>query len=566
MFLRTVRAKSGGKTHEYLRLVETYRHHGKVKQRVIQTLGRKEQLAPHLDSLIQLLSLKGPHRRAGPTELKTGAALSWGPVLVLRHLWEQIGLSSIVRRCCQSRNGRELADRVFVLVCSRLCAPSSEHALAWWLEESFVSDSRGRRYVPVWKRTGRVQVDFRQLNRWYRTLDLLLPGKEKIEQEIYLRLRDLFSVKVDVVFYDVTSTYFEGLGPAPLAQHGYSRDGRPRNPQIQVGVVMASGWPIAHHIFDGKIKDHQTVKKVVSDLRERFEVGKVVFVGDRGMVTRQTMAWLKKEGIPYIVGLRRRRNPRVDALLRATASMEPIRDGDLEVFELESEGAERVVVVKSPERLEYERGMRRKVMRRLWPQLRALEERVRAGKLTEPAKIGAAAQRIVSQSHGERYFSWALTEEGVFEAGIDRKKLRIEKRLEGTYVIATDQRGLSAQEIIQAYKDLAEVERVFRESKDFLQMRPIHHRKESRVRAHLFVVALSFLLYRALERSLKKAGVHLGARQALRALETIRLVEVEVDGETRWLVTRPSHHASAVLKANGLSPLSAPSVAAEVIR
>ena len=299
MFLRIVRAQSGGELREYIRLVETYRQGGRVKQRVIQTLGRKDQLAPHLDALIRLLHPDPSGVAGGARELHAHSALTWGPVAVARHLWEALDLDTIIRRCCRSRQGRALSDRAFVLVCSRLCAPGSEHALAWWLEEAYVSDSRGRRYLPVWKQRGRVQVDAGQLAQWYRTLDALVEGKEAIEHEVYLRLRDLFSLEVDLVFYDLTSTYFEGRGPVPLAQHGYSRDGHPRERQVQVGVVMASGWPIAHHVFDGGIKDHQTVRAVMEDLRGRFAVKQVVFVGDRGMVTRETMGWLREEGIPY---------------------------------------------------------------------------------------------------------------------------------------------------------------------------------------------------------------------------------------------------------------------------
>lgn len=561
MFLRTVKARTGGEVREYLRLVETYREGGKVKQRVVQTLGRKDQLAAHLDALIEQLA---PERSGERSGLEASWALSWGPVVVARHLWEQLDLASIIRRSCPCRDGRDLADRVFVLVSSRLCAPSSEHGLAWWLEEACVTDSGGRRYVPSWKRSGRVQVDSGQLARWYRTLDALLVGKERIEREVYLRLRDLFSLKVDVVFYDLTSSYFEGRGPSGLAEHGYSRDKRPRDPQIQVGVVMAGGWPIAHHVFDGKIKDHQTVRAVVSDLRDRFEVGRVVFVGDRGMVTQETMGWLKAEGIPYIVGWRRRRNPRVQRLLEEMRWTEPIRSGDLRVYELEESG-ERVVIVRSPEREDYERGMRRRVMKRLWPKLRALQERVSTGHLKDPGKIGAAAQRILSQSHGHRYFSWTLTPEGEFEVRVDREKLRSEMRVEGTYVIATDQEHLSPLEVVQAYKELAGVERAFRESKDFLELRPIYHRSEARVRAHVFVVALSFLLYRALEKALEKARVELSVRQALRALESVRLVELEANGETSCLVTRPNSHAKAVIKALGLDVSKPPPLAEEAI-
>ena len=138
--------------------------------------------------------------------------------------------------------------------------------MAGWLETSFVCDRHGRQWRPEWRdeaerrasATPRVRVGFRQLQRWYRTLDQLLVLKPTIEKELFLRLRDLFSLKVDLVLYDLTSTYFEGHGPARLGAHGYSRDGKPRQRQVLVGLVMVDGWPIAHHVFAGNDRDAST--------------------------------------------------------------------------------------------------------------------------------------------------------------------------------------------------------------------------------------------------------------------------------------------------------------------
>ena len=146
--------------------------------------------------------------------------------------------------------------------------------------------------MPVWRdeaerrasRRPRVRVAFRQLKQWYRTLDQLHARQAAIEHALYLRLRDLFSLQVDLVFYDLTSTYFEGHGP-PQAAHGHSRDGKPRNRQVLVGVVMVDQWPIAHHVFRGNARDATTVPAVLQDLDRRFGLRRVVFVGDRGMVT-----------------------------------------------------------------------------------------------------------------------------------------------------------------------------------------------------------------------------------------------------------------------------------------
>src|SRR5216684_1707243 len=163
---------------------------------------------------------------------------------------------------------------------------------------------RGRRWFPEWREEGerlssqrpRVRVKDRQLRQWYRTLDQLLVQQKPIEKELFLRLRNLFSLNVDLVFYDLTSTYFEGSGPAGFAQHGHSRDGKPRNRQVLVGLVMIDGWPIAHHVFAGQLRDSTTVEKVLQDLQSRFGLRRVVFVGDRGMVTSGNLDRLRSSG------------------------------------------------------------------------------------------------------------------------------------------------------------------------------------------------------------------------------------------------------------------------------
>jgi hypothetical protein len=212
-----------------------------------------------------------------------------------------------------------LSDRALLLVVNRLTAPGSEHGLARFLETDFVCDRHGRRWLAAWRddgerlasRTPRVRVELRQLKQWYRTLDQLLEHKAEIEHALFITLRDLFSLKVDMVFYDLTSTYFEGQGPPGTGACGHSRDDKPRNPQVLVGLVVVDGWPIAHHVFAGNRRDANTVPDVLRDLEQRFGLKRVVFVGDRGMVTSQNLDDLRAHGHGYIVGRNRRRSGEV---------------------------------------------------------------------------------------------------------------------------------------------------------------------------------------------------------------------------------------------------------------
>jgi transposase len=566
MYLRTVKVRgSTGVTHEYLRLIESYWEDGQAKQRIVANLGRKDLLAPHLDALVRLLG----GQRAETAALRADAvradqAACWGPMLVARALWRELGLETILD-ACEGRRRRSdtlpLADRALVLVTQRLCDPQSEHRLAAWLETDFVCDRRGRRLLPQWKAQGRVRVDLTWLQRWYRTLDDVLPHKARVETELFARLRDLFALEAEMVFYDLTSTYFEGTGPAGLAVHGYSRDGKPRNRQVLVGVVMINGWPIAHHVFRGNRHDDDTVSEVLTDLEQRFGLKRIVFVGDRGMVTTANLATLKARQHGYLVGLQRRRREEVFQLIeRATGPWTECPVGITArekadaapktlVQEVDSgEAGVRVFVVHSDERLAYERAMRERDMERTRGALERLQRRVATGTLKAAEKIGEAAGRILARHHGHRYFGWELRGGAVrfFEHPVHLPR---ERAYEGKYVIRTEEPELSPVQAVQAYKDLSEVERAFRELKDIIELRPIYHRRKERVQAHIFIAALAFLLDRALEKKLKAARVPMSAAEALKALRTVHVVDLTVGPTHKRGVTAGSARARQVLAA-----------------
>jgi transposase len=558
MYLRTTKVKrASGRVDEYIRLVESYWNQGSPRHRIICNLGRKDLLQPHAEALLRLL--KG-QERADDVEAQAIGAWDWGPFLVVQHLWRELGLEAILDRIASAE---ELSDRAL------------EHGLARWLESDFVCDRSGQRWLPEWRQEAerlhssrpRVRVKDGQLKQWYRTLDRLIAVKQRVEKELFLHLRDLFHLQVDLVFYDLTSTYFEGQG-APMAAHGHSRDGKPRNRQVLVGLVMIEGWPIAHHVFAGNWRDASTLPAVLEDLQERFGLARVILVGDRGMMTSSNLEQLRGKGQGYVVGLNRRRRRDVLRYLEraqgpwleceaAVAGKERSMPAQTRVQEVEAdEAGVRVFVVESEERLSYERTQREKAMSSVEEQLEGLRRRVARGRIKTPEKIGAAAQRILARHHGYRYWDWRL-EEGQFEYFEHPVCLPQEKALEGKYLIQVEGCDLSAQQAVQVYKELSEVERAFCRLKDVIEMRPIYHQTNRRVEAHLFVAALAFLLDRALEKKLKAAGMDLSSQEAWQVLRTVRVVEIDVGRqEPQRSVTRGSGRAARILKALEIRNLS----------
>jgi transposase len=218
----------------------------------------------------------------------------------------------------------------------------------------------------------------------------------------------------------------------------------------------------------------------------------------------------------------------------------------------------RVFVVHSEERLAYERAQRIKAMDRVRTRLEKLQRRIVDGRLKAAEKVGAAATRVLAQNHGHRYYEWSY-DDGVFCFFEHPVHFAREQAYEGKYVIQTEEPNLSAVDAVRLYKELSEVERSFANLKDVIDMRPIYHQTDERVQAHIFVAALAFLLHRAIEKKLKAARLDLSATEALRALQSVRVVDIDLgNGTIKRSVTRGTQRAASVLRALAITDLDPP--------
>lgn len=572
MFARISKVTRGDREYQYLQIVEAYRHNGHPKQRLVANLGRLDLLGDKLDDLVSSLRKYCRKRFTLPEEMVCRQALPWGTALLTRHLWEQMNLSEIIGKLCPSRRKRyEVAEMAFVLVANRLCEPRSEHGLARWLEHTFICDRQGRRWEPDWlpvqhiTKKQRVKVRFEQLNRWYRTLDALLSAKEKIEEALYMRVRDLFSIRVDMVLYDLTSMYFCRRSlKGKLRRHGPSKDGKRRQVQIMLGVVMVNGWPIAHHVFPGNTAEKKTLIGVLRDLEKRFGLNRVMVVGDRGMVSPANLEFLSGTPFRYLLGIPGRRCEEAVAVLNAIddKKWERVDEGNrVQEVNLSLPGAEsaRYFVIESRERRVYEEAMRTRSMERARQALEKVATAVEAGRLKAPAKIGARAQRALSQHHGYRYYSWEVEGRGQFRFFEDPDKLEAEMRHEGKYILKTDDQEIGSAEAVGAYKELSTVEFGFRDLKDVIEGRPIYHQRDERVEAHIFVATLALFLKRTLEHQLAGELPELSSTDAFAAMKSIGIAELNLNGQITRLVAGGGRDARRVLTALGIKDIEPPS-------
>jgi transposase len=345
-----------------------------------------------------------------------------------------------------------------------------------------------------------------------------------------------------------------------LRRHGHSKDGKRRQVQVVLGVVMANGFPIAHHVFEGNQAEKRTLPDVLADLDRRFGLGHVMVVADRGLVSAENLAFLSQSKFRYLLGLPGRRCKEAAGVLEALDEAKWQRvDEENRVQQIRlPDRIARYFVIDSLQRKTYEQALRERSMARSRAALEKVAVAVRAGRLKDPAKIGARAARAAAKHHAHRYYSYEVPGPGQFRFWEDPEKLRAETLHEGKYILKTDDEDVDATEAVGAYKDLDTVESGFRDLKDVIEMRPVYHKKDERIEAHIFVATLALFLKRSLEHQLAPVLAELSGTEAIAAMRSIGLAELNLNGRTTRLVSGGGRDARRVLKALGIADLNPP--------
>lgn len=537
MFIKACKSIKNGKTYIHYQIAHSYREDGKIKHKLIANLGGLSDR--DVDSLIRgLKKIKQKPICVEDAQLRHKKIISFAEIAVLEHLWQQLGISGIIASCAgKSLQNVEWDIAVYLKLMSfcRLLHPGSELKLA----EEFAG-----LYFP--------ELRVLEYHKLLRSLSYAIRIKDEVEQALFARQKDLFHLQVDIVFYDITSTYFEAEGP-PIAKKGYSRDKRADRNQVLIALVVTKeGFPIGHEVLEGNRLDKSTVKAALDALKERFAIDSCIFVGDRGMVTEENLAYVQEQGYRYIVALRRRR-------LYETAE---VLEEDLgkygEMVDYDLDGNEK--------RLKYlevkEAGVRYIVCHnneRASGDLSKLERRVEklSEQMEEISKSRRAADQLIKRVgriyHAGRFYEYGLDKEKRFFYRFKEDTYAYEKLICGKYVLKTNEQRLSCEEIIRAYKTLGRIEEAFKDMKDFLEVRPIFHRTEDNVRGHIFVAVLAYLLEKALESYFVKRGkCRITARRILEHLSKVKLVVSELNGHIFGKLTENTPEVKAILKKIGL--------------
>jgi transposase len=540
MYPKLTTVTKASSRYQYLQLVESYRdEQGASRQRLVLNLGRvdddtQRELARLGHGILRLLG----EETVLADQLQAQETVLYGPLLVGKKLWDEVGLGEKIRRRLgrRGRGSAPVVEAILAMVLNRLVAPRSKLALARWLERVYLAE---------------LEQAGLQVQHFYRALDLLAEIAQGIEEDLFHEQRDLFEPGLDMVFYDLTSTYFEGDGPEQ-ARWGYSRDKRSDRPQILVGLLLnRDGLPLAHKVFPGNMVDAATVPQVLDDLRNRFGLQRVIFVGDRGMVSQGNLDALEGAGYEYVIGLRKRAGKGCWEALQGVRDedWQPVREG-LRVATVEAEEGGWIVVCHSQPRGAEEQ----QILDSKLEAGRQVLERIAQGKRRHTEAVRRAGEALKETKAG-KYFEVWLDEEGRLGYAEREEIIAHERGMLGVYFLRTKAGELTAEQAARAYMQLQDVEAAFRELKDFLKLRPIYHYKQRRVEAHVFVCVLAYLLEKLLGLKLRGDSLELSPRRALEELERVEVVTVRAGREEVKLISRPTAAGRRVLRAVGIGRL-----------
>lgn len=573
MYLRHTTVRKGGKTHVYWRLVRSVRRGGKVVQETVAQLGeldaqgraRAEALARQMTGRAEQRELfedEPPAEQALAVRLdqiRVERARRFGDVWLGWTLWRALGLDAFCAK--QMPLGNEdvpWATMSAILVLARLCEPSSElHIAEDWYRRTALEDLLG------------VPTELVNDDRLYRALDRLLPHKRELELHLKQRLGELFALDYDLLLYDVTSTFFEGLAERNAqAKRGHSRDHRPDCKQVCIALVVTrEGVPLGYEVFDGNRVDVTTVEEIVGSMEARYGLAGRIWVMDRGMASTSNIAWLQQTGRRYLIGTPKSELRKWSRELADAANWSAVRDG-VEVKLCQGpEGAETFVLCRSAARRDKEKAMHDKFCKHIEEGLSSLGRRIeRSQKPLERGPIERQIGRLLGKnSRAAGRYVINLRDDANAASG-----LRLEWSTrpewdewapysEGCYVLRTNVNDWNADTLWQTYIQLSEAEAAFRIQKSELSIRPIWHQKTERVQAHILVCFLAYVLWKTLEQWQKRAGLGNSPRTILDEIGHIQSTDVVLplaDEPTRELrircVVRPDKAQATLLDRLGL--------------
>jgi transposase len=490
MYIRkTSRKNKDGSKVTYVQLAHNVwdSEKGYSRPEIIHNFGRLDQL--DLDSLERLARsicrlldpaavLRVEAMLEGNGDIRIENRRAMGGAWLLDQLWQQLGMKEVLLELIEEREFRTPVERlVFAMVANRALAPMSKLAIEEWVAED----------VRIEELEG---ISSQQL---YRAMDFLLGCSDDIQKEIYDSVANILTLEVDLLYFDTTSTYFaiEGDDEDSFRKQGFSKDKRPDLPQVVIGLaVTRDGIPVRHWVWPGNTADVSVIDEVKGDLMG-WKLGRVISVLDRGFVSEDNLRTLQKAGGHYIIGEKLRSGkPEVEQALSRKGRYRKVQE-NLETKEIvvgTGEARHRYVLVRNPKQAERDRARREKILKKIEEELRSLRY------LPDGQHTKAVCELRSHKTYGSYL---RLQKNGRLK--IDRSKVKDEERLDGKYLLRTSDDTLDPEDVALGYKQLVDIEEAFRTLKQTLELRPVYHRLEDRIRSHVMLCWLALLLIRVAE-------------------------------------------------------------------
>ena len=533
--------QSGGRV--YLQIVESRRTGDQVRQQVIATLGRLDQLAAtgQLERLLRSgarFAAQALMLAAARDEPKLAVSVRRiGPGLVFERLWTETGCRAVIAELADGRHhGFDLERAIFLTVLHRLMGGGSDRAAERWREDYRIENTDG--------------IELHQLYRAMAWLGEALPASEQdgaspfaprcvkdlIEERLFEHRRDLFA-RLDLVFIDTTSLAFTGAGGEMLGRHGYSKDHRPDLRQMVLAVVLdGDGHPVCSEMWPGNTADVAGLVPVVDRLERRFSIGRLCIVADRGMISAETRAQLEARKLLYILGTRERS----DRLVREMVLADPAPFVPLTMTRRRHEvdygakavtrGRQRYIVCRNEDEAKKDAAERQAILASLARQLERGDK----------ALVGNTGYRRFLKTEGSGHFA------------IDHAKAEADARFDGLFVLHTNA-GLDPLQTMLRYKQLWTVEAAFRTAKHLFATRPVYHKLDETIRGHVFCSFLALLLKSALDDRIAGLGESGSWPAILADLDSLTETEIEQDGARFRLRSAPKPAASLAFRATGVA-------------
>jgi transposase len=527
----------------YLQIVEGRRDGDQVRQQVIATLGRFEEL--QASGQLERLLRSGARFAAKAMVLSAAsddatikiAVRRIGPALVFERLWEETGCRAVIAELAgQRKHGFALERAVFLTVLHRLFIGGSDRAADRWREDYAIAGVDGLDLHHLYRAMAWLGEELPPKDQDGRTPFAPRCLKDLVEERLFAHRRDLFT-RLDLVFMDTTSLYFEGAGGQTLGRHGYSKDHRPDLRQMILAVLIdGDGRPVCSEMWPGNTADVTSLIPVIDRLRRRFDIGRVCVVADRGMISAETLAELEARRLLYILGVRERTDKLVRELVLADpAPFAPLvirkrgKDIDYEAKTVKLAGR-RYIVCRNHQEAEKDAADRAAIVA-------ALQRQLERG---DKALIGNTGYRRFLKTISEDHFA------------IDRAKIEEDEKFDGIFVLRTNT-DLNPLEAMLCYKQLWTVEQTFRTAKHLLSTRPIFHKLDETIRGHVFCSFLALVLKKALEDRIAALERFGSWPQIIADLDSLTETEIEQDTKRFILRAAPRPAASLAIRATGVA-------------